>query len=494
MFTTKLRLALTAAALVGAAATADAKPRRVVVLDFDGPRSLADTGRTAVMSLLGDQYDLVTKKKWEDARARAGKNAYGPQTWNKASKLSGIDAVIEGWVQDEGRHKTLNIVVREASTGREFDTLTFKFGKSGLSGDTLGLVRTGLEDVLDYIEPGLDPSPNRLPEIDPKRALQSKAHKDVDVEQDEAEAPKPRKKVKQVEVDEEESADEAKPEKIAKTEKTEVAAAVDEDTRDANDLAVLFGNKTDEWPLPKKPNHVPQPTPRFQIGAGGYYASRSLSFESEDPQDFLGVTTKGLSISAAVYPFPLKKLDGQLSGIGFAVSMYKSPVSSVTVQEDDQVADYNIDSGGWDASVHYRYPLGEIVHVDGHVGYAQDYFNLESDTSLDVPDTSYRYFWGGANLDLNITDRATVGFGAKYLYITGNGDMSSIDWYGPGTASGYALDGNFQIPLPKQLYVRGEIKYRRIETSFDAPDLSAEQARNASDGTVNGTVHVGIQF
>ena len=32
MFTTKLRIALTAAALVGAAATAHAKPRRVVIL------------------------------------------------------------------------------------------------------------------------------------------------------------------------------------------------------------------------------------------------------------------------------------------------------------------------------------------------------------------------------------------------------------------------------------------------------------------------------
>src|SRR5690349_17775154 len=122
MFTTKLRIAFTAAALVGAAATANAKPRRVVVLDFDGPRSLADTGRTAIVSLLGEQYDIVTKKKWEDARARASKNTYGPQGWSKAAKASGIDAVIEGYVQDEGRHKTLNIIVREASTGREFDT------------------------------------------------------------------------------------------------------------------------------------------------------------------------------------------------------------------------------------------------------------------------------------------------------------------------------------------------------------------------------------
>ena len=499
MFTTKLRIAITAAALCGAAVTAEAKPRRVVVLDFDGPRSLADSGRTAVVSLLTEQYDIVTKKKWEDARIRASKGTYGPQTWNKAAKISGIDAVIEGWVQDEGRHKVLNLVVREASTGREFDTLTFKLSKSGLSGDALGLVRSGLDDVLDYIEPGLDPSPNRLPEIDPNKIpLQSKKKKKpVDVEaEDEEETERPAKRTKQgADVDEEEIEIE-KPSKADREEREEKVAAlpVNEDRRDANDLIDLLGTKTDEWPLPKKPNHVPQPTPKFQIGGGGYYRSRSISFESEDPQDMLGVGTKGLSLSATAYPFPIKKVDGGLSGIGFSVNLYKAPASTITVQGDDFVADYKIDSGGWDAAVHYRHPLGEMVNIDGHVGYGQDYFNLEQDIELDVPDTNYKYFWGGINLDLNITERATVGFGAKYLYLTDNGQMSELDWYGPGSASGFALNGNFVVPLPARLYVRGEIDYRRITTEFDAPDLSAEEARSASDGTVGGTVHVGIQF
>lgn len=506
MFTTKLRLALTAAALCGSAAFTEAKPRRVVVLDFDGPRTLADAGRNAVVTLLGDQYDLSTKKKWEDARARASKGAFGPQTWNKAAKLSGIDAVIEGWVQDEGRHKVLNLVVREASTGREFDTLTFKFNKTSLSNDTLGLVRTGLDDVLDYIEPGIEASPNRLPEIDAKAALQAKkknkaAPADVEAEDgDDEETPAPKKKVKRVVVEDTEE-DEADDEEIEvkkpkRDDKTEVASAapVSEDKRDENDLVVLFGNKSEEWPLPKKPDHVPQPTPRFQIGAGAYYASRSLEFESEDPQDFLGVGTKGLALSAAAYPFPLKKTDGGMSGVGFAVNLYKAPASSVTVQGEDFVADYKIDQGGFDASVHYRYPLGDIVHIDGHAGYGQEYFNLEQDIELDVPDVNYKYFWGGANLDLNVTDKATVGFGAKYLYMTDNGQMSELDWYGPGSASGMALEGNFHIPLPKDLYVKGEIKYRRITTEFDAPDLSAEEARSAKDSTVNGTVQLGIEF
>ena len=54
------RIALTAGALLSAsAATAGAKPRRVVILDFDGPRGLADSGREEVVTLLGEQYDIV---------------------------------------------------------------------------------------------------------------------------------------------------------------------------------------------------------------------------------------------------------------------------------------------------------------------------------------------------------------------------------------------------------------------------------------------------
>src|SRR5690348_9531706 len=105
-------VALLASLVVSAAA--DAKPRRVVVLDFDGPRALADTGRSTVMSLLGEQYDVVATKRWESARASAA--GHGPQQWRQAAKQAGVDAVIEGWVQDEGRHHVMTVAVRDAST------------------------------------------------------------------------------------------------------------------------------------------------------------------------------------------------------------------------------------------------------------------------------------------------------------------------------------------------------------------------------------------
>ena len=143
------RFALTALALSSAAATAEAKPRRVVILDFDGPRGLADTGREAVVTLLGETYDVVATKRWEDARAAAEQKTHGPATWSKAAKKSGVDAVIEGWIQDEGRHKVLTVAVREASTGNEIDSVSVRLGQKGLS--TEG--KTKLQTCLLYTSP-----------------------------------------------------------------------------------------------------------------------------------------------------------------------------------------------------------------------------------------------------------------------------------------------------------------------------------------------------
>src|SRR3569623_3264098 len=133
------------ASLLAASATADAKPRRVVVLDFDGPRTLADVGRAAVMSLLGDQYDGGATRRWETARAQAA--GHGPQQWRQAAKQAGVDAGIEGWVQDEGRHHVMTVAVRDASTGNEIATDTNKHGNSEDTTDQSQQLATQLDDI-----------------------------------------------------------------------------------------------------------------------------------------------------------------------------------------------------------------------------------------------------------------------------------------------------------------------------------------------------------
>jgi hypothetical protein len=492
MYTTKaLRIALTAAALCAAGTTsADAKPRRVVILDFDGPRALADNGRTAVVNLLGEQYDVVATKRWEEARAQV-KETRGPMGWRKAARQSGVDAVIEGWIQDEGRSKLLYVLVRDASTGDEVDKISIKLGKAGVSSANADQLRNLLDEVLEHVE-SLPEIGTKLPAVTVKQARELVGSR----RRLEGEAPEAPEASALEEDQDDGGVTERKPKRPSREVAAAAAAGAGEEEQQAARL--IFGPDAVETEtiLGKKAVHVPRPTPRFAIRGGGYYGARSFApdADSAEAQDY-GARSKGLQIHGEVYPFPLKKQDGILSGVGFSFGLYHSAGSQVGADTQDEVGNYALNQHGFEGAIHYRQPLG-LVSIDGEVGYGQHSYLLAPDIPLDVPDTKYAAFHAGARLDLHVTERATIGFGAKLFYVLDNGDMSSLDWYGPGSTSGFNLDASFVIPLPRQLFVRGELSYRRFSTELDGAGVLTEEytALGASDATMNGSVSVGIEF
>ena len=99
------------------ATTADARPKRVAVLDLEGKRAVADQGKAAIVGVLSEDYNLVSSKTWLEAKAAASRKLHGPAAWSKAARQVGVDAVVEGWINEEGRSKVLTIVI----------TLLFRF-------------------------------------------------------------------------------------------------------------------------------------------------------------------------------------------------------------------------------------------------------------------------------------------------------------------------------------------------------------------------------
>lgn len=528
MFTFTFRPALIATLVAASATAADAQPRRLVILDFDGPRSLADAGRNEVVSLLGAQYDVVATKRWESARAKAQQRSAGPSTWQKAAKTAKVDAVIEGWVQDEGRHTLLTVAVREARTGQELDTVSVRIGSRGLSDNNRDKLQTELDGVLAYIEGAPDPLGSPLKLIETRDMIGAKATRrdapariadDDDAAADDDDEVKPRKKRKtrrkrladlgeEIELDgddateDDAAVDDETPAKADKREDTRVAAREDDlSARETNDLVTLFGATSDEGQIADpKAAHVPTPTPRFRVSGGGYYGSRSFNIAAENQTGvtpFPGVPSKGLDVNALVFPFPQKKLDGRLSGIGFSLNISKSAGSEFSFDDGETVTEYVVNQNAYRAGVHYRHPLAELVTFDGSVSYGKSsYLIPDAPETLEVPDVSYSYLGGGAGLDLHITERASVGFGARYYYLLDVGDVSSVDWYGPGRASGLGLNANFVVPLPKNLYVQGGLSWDRFKIVYDGVGVITEEegVSETSDSTVNGSLNLGIEF
>jgi hypothetical protein len=116
--------------------------------------------------------------------------------------------------------------------------------------------------------------------------------------------------------------------------------------------------------------------------------------------------------------------------------------------------------------------------------------------SVAIPDTSYSYLGGGVHVDLQVTDHASVGAGARYMYLLGAGMVTDEDWYGSGKANGLAVDGDFIIPLPNNLYLKGGIEYRRIKIDFEGSGQLAQAwgVWDMTDSDVVGTGNLGVEF
>ncbi len=539
--TQAFRFALTAAALCAAGSIAEARPRRLVILDFDGPRQLADSGRSSVMTALGEQYDVVATKRWEQARAAAAQQTHGPAQWSRAAKQSGVDAVIEGWVQDEGRRKILNVVVREASNGKEFDTISVRFdGKAGMSSASTKQLQTSLDEVLDWIDAGHNEPISTLPILDTKKLGASRGDgprvrthhqvieedadgnprvrgrnaRSVERELEDDEAPPARARSRRVaavdDADRDEPVEKRAPrETVAEADEPVAAPAhaakeieVSFAERDANVMEQIFKPTAAERieVTGKDVNHVPQATKRFLVDVGPYYGSRSLTWDADpdaNVQQFAGVSSRGVAINAAIYPFPTKAMDGIVSGVGFTGSIHKSLGSSVISDEVDVINEYVINQNGFEVGAHYRAPLSSLIAVDGGAFYGNQTFEIvDASMAFETPDTKYSYLGLGAHLDLAITDRAQVGFGARYFTVLDSGDLASTDWFGPAQASGLGLDASFVIPLPASLYVRGQLSYQRIalELSGGGVITDEEGVSNGRDASVVGNVNLGIAF
>jgi hypothetical protein len=486
------------AATVLVASVAEAKPRRVVILDFDGPRQLADAGRSAVMSVLGDQYNIVATKQWDAARARA--SGRGPQQYRQASKQAGVDAVIEGWVQQEGRHHVLTIAVRDASTGNEIDTVSLRLKGDAVTSEAARKLAVQLDDLLGWIDADIaaDPTPS-LPDVRTMRPMLGAHEERRQIEEDDAEDDEEDEAPAQ-----EEEAPVAKPKKEKKEKKEKQVAVADDITKDENDLVTLFGPDSKEAAVVTegKTVHVPQPTPRFQINAGPYVSSRGMAFTSDPeakdaPPEYPASSIKGFAAELAVYPFPTQKQDGRIQGLGFTLGLQHSVASTLTARDDTGYGDYTLTHMAWDTGVHYRWPI-DILSIDASANFGSVSHALGNDfpQSVAIPDTSYSYLGGGVHVDLQVTEKATVGAGAKYMYLLGAGMVTEQDWYGAGNANGVSFDGDFTIPLPHRMYVKGGIEYRRIKIDFEGSGELSQMwgVWDVTDAAITGSGTLGVEF
>jgi hypothetical protein len=190
-------------------------------------------------------------------------------------------------------------------------------------------------------------------------------------------------------------------------------------------------------------------------------------------------------------------MDGQLSGLGFTGQLRHSLSSTVDFDDGDEIDTYNVTQSSYELGIHYRLPLNKLVSFDGGVFYGNQSITIEdASEDFEIPDTSYTTLGASVHLDLNVTEHATIGLGARYFTVLDEGMLASTDWFGPTSASGLAFDASFVVPLPKNLYLRGQVEYQKISMTMSGGGIITDQENvtDASDTNITGVVNLGIGF
>jgi hypothetical protein len=144
----RIHLAFVIVACLAASASADTR-RRVVVVDFEGPRELADAARPGVLAALAGHHDLVSEFWWRAARmASPGRDT---TSWWKVASAANVDAVIEGWIDRSRWSGALILVVRDARNGTIIDTVSAAIADSGVV-EHVDELAPALDEILAWVE------------------------------------------------------------------------------------------------------------------------------------------------------------------------------------------------------------------------------------------------------------------------------------------------------------------------------------------------------
>jgi hypothetical protein len=246
---------------------------------------------------------------------------------------------------------------------------------------------------------------------------------------------------------------------------------------------------------------VDRGTPRFEISGGLFVQSRGIDFLFDPnadggPPAYPASSLQGFQVAGSLYPIPIEKGTGKLSGIGVSFKLAKSVGSTLGAGDDSVVGDFPLSFQAYEVGVHYRYPIDNFA-IDGEVAYGSWGHSITGlPDDVEIPDTSYQYVAAGVHADFYPSGGASVGVGAKYLGILSTGDVGGGDWYGSGSAGGVVLDANVTLPLPGHLFVRGLLEYRKFWVDFDGSgDLSdAYGVSTMNDTSVTGSAQLGVQF
>jgi len=490
---------------------AHAGKKKIVVLDFDGPK--AEKFHDEVVKLVGKKHTVVATEKWNGAAEELGATKTNSKNIKKIAKKLKVDGVIWGKIDKRDGTYIIKLKLRSGATGEVLgDSVQTQSEKSSLDDTAERDIKDELIARIASLESNTGGGDEDVAATEP---VEDKPKKGFGRDKDE-DKPKNEDKPKK-EKDPPPVVEEDRPKKKKKK-------------KEETEVAIEDGNPAEGMPDDGGGDDQP-PDPALDLSPGRRaidavlglsFTARNLKFSynsdlaSVPPGYKQSVPVGGALVDITAYPlaFGHKKTDITTNiGIGIiydqalVISSRKKYLDDMGTQ---QTATLSTSEKRWQVAAKFRYPIGKGAKapvVGASLGYGKQSFTVDDQLpngeDTDIPSVTYTMITPAAFVKFPVTDKIILNLDAGFHAITNTGAIQSRTQYGAATVSGYSIVLGADYMVTQKIFARAGVRYQSIGLSFKGDPMSKTNTRDgdpeqdvtgAKDTYFGGSVTAGYVF
>jgi hypothetical protein len=518
------------AVLVLWATAAGAGRKRIVVLDFEGPK--ADKFHDDFVKLVKKSHTIVATKKWNGTAEQLDAGALSDTNIKKVARKLKVDGVVEGKVEKRRAQYIITLTLHNGSSGEAGKTVETKSNGPKFDTKAKTAIKQELITAIEELEANHGGSDDDDADGGDKHGTFSKrsdkgsdkvGDKVGSVEDDSAAKADPKSPFKKRPADKGAEGEPPTPTSQVKGQDEDAlskprrrASSDQASSDDGDDKPKKRVARGDDEQASSAEVHVDQPASSTSLSPaeraidatlGMSFTARRLTFDYSSrlagaqipPAYRQTLPVAGAYIDATVYPLAWshKSGGGLLQGLGFEV-LYDRVLRISSEKADNMGTLHTLDtsSSRYAIGVVYRYPLDKLA-VGGRILYGGQSFQIAqtlpvTGESTDIPNVNYGFLTVGGFARYPLTDNITVDVDLAYLAVfsTGDGtfDIGQPMEYGKASTGGYELGAGVEYPVTKTVFIRGQVRVETIGMTFAGGQGTLANTRDSDPNTqdVNG--------
>jgi hypothetical protein len=520
---------IVACAVLGIAGVARADRKRVVVLEFEGPR--AERFHEDVVKLIKKTHAVVSTEAWNGAAEELGAAGVSERSIAKVAKKLRVDAVVEGRIEKRRDAFLLRLKLHDASgelVGNPVDTRADGPRLDGraqqdVKDELLGAIARVAGSRASVADDEDEPPVKKPAGKTDKRGKQAKAD-DEDERPTRKATKEPAKEPKETAKADEDEEEKPARRRFSKSsgdqrggDRVDRSARDDEDRRPSKKVAddERRPSKADDDDDERKPSKklasrdedgevdaealdselALSPGERaLDLTAGLSLTMRRMTFDYRadlmaKPSGYKGTPVGGAMVDATFYPAAFGHTStGPLKHLGFHV-MYDRVLKLNS--KDAQTGEIHATTESrFSIGAVYRHPFGSSARspvVAGTLGYSSQAFTISG--TIDIPNVKYSILEAGAALRYPVTAKIIAGLDARAMAITSAGAIESQQQYGDSRVLG--VEGALAVDylITRNIFARAALRMEMIKLTFTGNgDLVTMRDGNPETRDVSGAV------